>query len=144
MPAVAFITLAALIGLLPLEDSLMLDQTHSLAEGLSILFTVVLLLHIVNSSVMKEPRTATEGFPTLITFVESFSSVSSLVLDEPSSEQRSSHTGVVCWPSGFSTASLLHPYARQLLHIQDPALTPSSLIMNCFPTWLHYLWTVFP
>ena len=60
----------------------MLDETSTLAEGLSALLTVVPFLNIVDSSVIKKTRTPTEGFPTLITLIGSFSSVNSLMSNQ--------------------------------------------------------------
>ena len=52
MLTVALVALAALIWLFSLVDSLMLDETGTLAEGLSTLLTVVPFLNIVDSSVI--------------------------------------------------------------------------------------------
>lgn len=59
-------------------DSLVLDDTGRLSEGLPTFLAVVLLLYVL----IKKIRTPAEGFPTLITFIGSFSSVNLLMLNE--------------------------------------------------------------
>ena len=107
--------LAGLTGPLSSLDSLVLDETCALTEGLPTLLTVVLPMYVVDSSVVKRTRMLTEGFPTLITFIGSFSSVNSLRLNETSALNKAlpiHHICVILLLSGFPGALLSDPYVH--------------------------------